>query len=121
MNALPTSCSQTALVVLPHPEMLRERHGEAGDKQAMAVAGGVMAADGGQPLTQRGVLDGFQNLVFGLDDIAECQRNSGRKLLEYLHHHRVRGRNAGVQSLATGGGVESVAVRKCGTDALQNA
>ena len=37
---------QTALVVLAHAEMLREGNGEAGDKEAMAIAAGMMAADG---------------------------------------------------------------------------
>ena len=96
---MPTSCSsaardQAALVVLAHAEMLRERDRETGDKEAVAIAVGVMAADGRQPFTQRGLLDGFENLVFGFHDVAECQRNSRRKLLEYLDHHRVRGGNA---------------------------
>ena len=37
---------QTALVVLAHAEMLRERDRKAGDKQAVAIGVGVMAADG---------------------------------------------------------------------------
>ncbi len=40
---------QTALIVVTHSEMLRERNREAGDKQAMTIAAHVMAADGGQP------------------------------------------------------------------------
>ena len=43
---------QAALVVLAHAEMLGERHRKAGDEQAMAIAVGVMAADGGQPFAQ---------------------------------------------------------------------
>ena len=49
---------QTALVVLAHAEMLRERDRKTGHEQAVAVAVGVMAADGGQPFAQRGLLDG---------------------------------------------------------------
>ena len=61
-----SGAGQTPLVVLAHAEMLRERNREAGDKQAVAVAVGVMAADGRQPFAQRGLLDGLENLVFGL-------------------------------------------------------
>ncbi len=111
---------QTALIVLAHTEMLRERNSETGDKEAVAIAVSMMAADGRQPFTQRGLLDGFENLVFSFQDVAECQRSSRRELLEYLDHHRMRGRNAPVQSLAVGGCVESIAVRKCGADTLQN-
>ena len=99
---------KTALIVLAHAEMLRERNGKAGDKETMPIAGGVMAADGRQPGTQRGVLDRLEDLVFRLDHIVEGQGNAGRKLLEYLHHHGVRGGNAGVQRLAAFGGVEAV-------------
>ena len=48
---------QAALVVLAHPEMMRERHRKTGDKQAVAIALDVMAADDPQPFTQRGLLD----------------------------------------------------------------
>ena len=89
--------NHAALVVLAHAEMLRESHRKAGDEEAVPVTVGVMAANRGQPFAQRGVLDGLQDLVFGLDDVAECQRRAGRKLLEYLDHHRLRGGNALVQ------------------------
>ena len=64
-----------------------------------------MAADRGQPFAQRGMLDRLEDLVFGLDDVVEGQRHAGRKLLEYLDHHRVRGGDAAVQGLAAVGGV----------------
>ncbi len=66
------------------------------------------------------MLDGPENLVLGLHDIVEFQRHSRRKLLEYLDHHLVRGADAAVQGLAAIGRVESMAVRKCGADALQD-
>src|SRR5258708_25420854 len=111
---------ETALVVLAHPEMLRKRNRKAGDKQAMAIAVGVMAADGRQPLTQGSLLDGFENLVFGFNNVSGCQRNSRRKFLEDLDHYRMLRLNAAVQSLAARGGVEPDGVGKCGVDALQN-
>ena len=61
---------QTALVVLAHAEMLGERHRKAGDEQAVAIAVGVMAADRRQPFPQRAMLDGLEDLVFGL---ARCR------------------------------------------------
>src|SRR5205809_5408927 len=111
---------QTALVVLPHAEMLRERNRKTGDKEAMAKAAVMMATDGRQPFAQRGVLDGFEHLVFGFHNVVERQRNPGRELFEYLDHHRVRSGNAAAQDFAAIGGVEFIAVRKCRTDTLQN-
>ena len=112
---------QTALVVLAHAEMLRERDRKAGDEQAMAIAVGVMAADRRQPFPQRRMLDRLEDLVFGLDDIVEFQRHAGRKLLEDLDHDAVRGLDAPVQGLAAIGLVVADAVRKRGADALQDA
>ena len=43
---------QPALVVFAHAEMLRKGNGKAGHEQAVTVAVGVMAADGGQPFAQ---------------------------------------------------------------------
>ncbi len=43
---------QAPLVVLAHVKILRECHRKAGDEQAVAIALGVMAADGGQPFAQ---------------------------------------------------------------------
>ena len=111
---------QAALIVVAHPEMLRERNRKAGDKEAMTIGVRVVAADSGQPFTQRGMLDGFENLVLGLHDIGEFQRNSRRKFLEYLDHHLVGGGHTAVQRLAAIRRVEAVAVRKRGADALQD-
>ena len=63
----------------------------------------------------------FEYLVFACYDVAEFQRNSRRKLVEYLDHHLVRRGNAPVQGLAAIGRIVSMAVRKCGVDALQDA
>ncbi len=68
---------EPALVVLAHAEMLRERDRKAGDEQAMAIAAGVMAADGRQPFPQRGMLDRLEDLVLGRDDVVEFQGNAG--------------------------------------------
>jgi len=65
------SAGQAALVVLAHPEMLRERNRKPGDKEAMAIAVGVMAADGRQPFAQRGVLDGLEDPGFGFHNVVE--------------------------------------------------
>ena len=62
----------------------------------------------------------LKNLVFGFEDVVEMQRRPLRKLLEYLDHHRLCGRDAPVQGLAAVGRVEAAAVRERGTDALQN-
>ena len=112
---------ETALVVLAHAEMLREGDRKAGDEQAMAIAVGVMAADRRQPFPQRRMLDRLENLVLGLDDVAEFQRNAGRKLFEDLDHHGMRRFDAPVQRLAAIGLVKSVAVRKRGANPLQDA
>ena len=111
---------QTALIVLAHPEMLRERNGKTGHEKAMTIAAHMVAADGGQPFTQRGMLDGPENPALGLHDVAQFERNSCRKPLEHLDHHVVRGFDAPVQGLAAIGRVEALAVRKRGADALQN-
>ena len=112
---------QPALIVFTHAEMLGERHRKAGDEQAMAIAVGVMAADRRQPFPQRAMLDGLEDLVFGLHDVAEFQRHAGWKLLENLDHDPVRRLDAPVQGLATIGLVVGTVVRKCGPDALQDA
>ena len=91
---------EAALVVIAHAEMLRERHRETGDEQAMAVRFDVVAADRGQPFAQRGMLDRLEDLVFGLHEVVEFQGNADRKPLEHLHDDRVRGGNAPVQGLA---------------------
>ena len=114
------SARQTALIVLAHPEMLREGDGETGHEQAVTVAIGVMAADGVQPFTQRSLLDGAKNLVLDLQDVAEPQRRPRRQLVEYLGHQGLGRGNAAVQRLAAGGRVENDGVRKRGPDALQN-
>ena len=67
------------------------------------------------------MLDRLEDLVLGLDDVAEFQRNAGRKLLEDLDHHGMRRLDAPVQGLAAIGLVKSVAVRKRGADPLQDA
>ena len=111
---------QPALIVLAHAEVLRERDGEAGDEQAMAIGVDVMAADRGQPFAQRGMLDRLDDLALGRHDVAELQRHAQGKLLEDIDHHRMRGLDAPVQGLAAIGGVVAMAVRKRRADALQN-
>ena len=115
------SAGKPALIVLAHAEVLGERHRKAGDEQAVAIAVGVMTADRRQPFPQRGMLDGLEDLVFGLHDIAEFQRLAGRKLLENLDHDAVRRLDAAVQGLAAIGLVVGIVVRKCRPDALQDA
>ena len=61
---------EPALVVLAHAEMLGERDRKTGDEQAMAIAVGVVTADRGQPLPQRGMLDRLEDLVLGRHDVA---------------------------------------------------
>ena len=112
---------ETALVVLAHAEMLRVRDRKAGDEETMAIAAGVMAADRRQPFPQGRMLDRLENLVLGLDDVAEFQGNAGRKLFEDLDHHAMRRLDAPVQGLAAIGLVKSIAVRKRGADPLQDA
>src|ERR1700694_322669 len=112
---------QTALIVLAHTEMLRECDRKTGDKEAVAITFHVIAADRGQPFPQRGVLDGFENRVFSLHDIAKFQGNAGRKLVEYPDHYRVRGSNALVQGLAAIRRIEPIRIRKRGADTPQNA
>ena len=114
------SAHQPALIVLAHAEVLRERDGEAGDEQAVAIGVGVMAADRGQPLAQRRMLDGLENPVLGGHDVAELQRNACRKFLEDLDHHLMRRLDAPVQRLAAIGRVVAMAVGKGGADTLQN-
>ena len=109
---------QPALIVLAHPEMLRECRGEARDKQAVAITVGVMTADRGQPFTQRRSRDGLKNLTLRLHHVAECKRNSGWQPLEDLHQHGVSCGNAPVQHLAARRRTISVVVRKCGADTL---
>ena len=91
---------EPTLVVLAHAEMLRERHGKAGDEQAVAIAVGVMAADRRQPFAQRRMLDRLENLGFGLHDVAEFQRHAGRSLSNILTITRMRRLDAPVQRLA---------------------
>src|SRR5450759_507896 len=55
---------QTALVVLAHAEMLRERDRKTGDKEAVAITFHMMAADSSKQLKKRAVLDSFEALVF---------------------------------------------------------
>ena len=111
---------ETALVVLAHAKVLRVGDRKAGNKQAMAVAAGVMAADRRQPFAQGRMLDRLENLVLSLDDVAEFQGNAGRKLIEDLDHHGMRRFDAPVQDLAAIGLVISVAVRKRGANPLQD-
>ena len=111
---------ETALVVVAHAEMLRVGDRKAGDKETMAVAAGVMAADRRQPFAQGRMPDRLENLVLGLDDVAEFQGNAGRKLFEDLDHHGMRRFDAPVQDLAAIGLVKPVAVRKRGTNPLQD-
>ena len=124
MNALPTSCGKLAGRAgagrRRASEMLRERDGEAGDEEAVAVGVGVMAADGVQPFA-RGIfcLMARRNLA-PASGCAELQRYSSRQLLEYLDHDRLRCGDAPVQSLAAGGGVEPDRIGKPSADALQN-
>src|SRR5947209_3790634 len=99
--------------------MLGEGNRETGDKEAMTVAVGMMSADGRQPLSKRGLLDGAQDLAFRLYNIAELEGGSRRQLLEYLDHQRLRGGNPAVQRLAGGAGLDSDGIRKCGLDAPQ--
>jgi len=54
-------------------------------------------------------------------DVAEFERHSRRKLVEYLDHHLMGRGNAPVQGFAAIGLVVSVTVRKGGLDALQDA
>src|SRR6185295_16932999 len=91
------------------------------NEEAMAVAAGVMAAHRRQPFPQGRMLDRLENLVLGLDDVAEFQGNAGWKLFEDLDHHGMRRFDAAVQYLAAIGLVKSVAVRKCGANPLQDA
>ena len=56
------------------------------------------------------MLDRLENLVLGLDDIAEFQGLAGRKPLEDLDHDAVRGLDAPVQGLAAIGLVD---IRRC--------
>ena len=80
---------QAALVLVAHAEMLGEGHREAGGEQAMPVAAIVMRADRGQPFPQRGALDRLQDGVLRLHHVVDRQGNSGRQLLEDVHHHLV--------------------------------
>ena len=111
---------QAALVVLPHAEILRIRHRKSGDKQAVAIGVGMVAADGRQPFAQRGMLDGLEDLAFGLHDIVECQRLAGGKLLEHLDDHRVRSFDTAIQGLAAIGRIIARGVRKGGAHPLQD-